>query len=60
MATVRYEIKFFFGGFQQILTWGTDRVDIANSMEARPSFLDHHLAEYATHRPILIRKNGRR
>ena len=31
----------------QILTWGGDRVDMANSMEARPAFLDHHLAEYA-------------
>ena len=28
----------------QILTWGGDRVDMANSMEARPPFLDHHLA----------------
>ncbi|MCA8954233.1 MAG: asparagine synthase (glutamine-hydrolyzing) [Planctomycetes bacterium] len=31
----------------QILTWGGDRVDMANSMEARPAFLDHRLAEYA-------------
>lgn len=31
----------------QILTWGGDRVDMANSMEARPPFLDHHLAEAA-------------
>ena len=31
----------------QILTWGGDRVDMANSMESRPPFLDHHLAEYA-------------
>jgi asparagine synthase (glutamine-hydrolysing) len=29
----------------QILTWGGDRVDMANSMEARPAFLDHHLAQ---------------
>ena len=28
----------------QILTWGGDRVDMAHSMEARPAFLDHHLA----------------
>ena len=28
----------------QIRTWGGDRVDMANSMEARPPFLDHHLA----------------
>ena len=31
----------------QILTWGGDRVDMANSMEARPPFLDHHLAMVA-------------
>lgn len=31
----------------QILTWGGDRVDMANSMESRPAFLDHNLAEYA-------------
>ena len=35
----------------QILTWGGDRVDMANSMEARPAFLDHHLAEAATQIP---------
>ena len=32
----------------QILTWGGDRVDMANSMEARPAFLDHHLAALET------------
>ena len=32
----------------QILNWGGDRVDMANSMESRPAFLDHHLAEFAT------------
>ena len=31
----------------QILTWGGDRVDMANSMESRPPFLDHLLAEHA-------------
>jgi asparagine synthase (glutamine-hydrolysing) len=31
----------------QILSWGGDRVDMANSMESRPAFLDHHLAEVA-------------
>ena len=31
----------------QILTWGGDRVDMANSMESRPAFLDHKLAEFA-------------
>ena len=44
----------------QILTWGGDRVDMANSMEARPAFLDHHLAESATHIPPLHRIKGRK
>lgn len=39
----------------QILTWGGDRVDMANSMEARPAFLDHHLAEYAFKIPPHLR-----
>ena len=43
----------------QILTWGGDRVDMANSMEARPAFLDHHLAEFATQLPPTIRIRGR-
>jgi asparagine synthase (glutamine-hydrolysing) len=43
----------------QILTWGGDRVDMANSMEARPAFLDHHLAEYATRIPPGMRIRGR-
>ena len=43
----------------QILTWGGDRVDMANSMEARPPFLDHHLAEFATHIPPSLRIKGR-
>lgn len=43
----------------QILTWGGDRMDMANSMEARPAFLDHHVAEYATTIPPDIRiRNG--
>jgi asparagine synthase (glutamine-hydrolysing) len=43
----------------QILTWGGDRMDMANSMEARPAFLDHHLAEYAVTIPPEIRiRNG--
>lgn len=43
----------------QILTWGGDRVDMANSMEARPAFLDHKLAEYAFKIPphLRIREN---
>jgi len=43
----------------QILTWGGDRVDMANSMEARPAFLDHHLAELATQVPPSLRIKGR-
>ncbi len=43
----------------QILTWGGDRVDMANSMEARPPFLDHHLAEMATQLPPSMRIKGR-
>ena len=27
----------------QILNWGGDRVDMANSLESRPAFLDHHV-----------------
>lgn len=42
----------------QILTWGGDRMDMANSMEARPAFLDHHLAEYAVTIPPEIRIRG--
>ncbi len=43
----------------QILTWGGDRVDMANSMEARPAFLDHHLAEFAARIPPSMRIHGR-
>jgi asparagine synthase (glutamine-hydrolysing) len=43
----------------QILTWGGDRVDMANSMEARPAFLDHHLAEFAANVPPSLRIKGR-
>ena len=43
----------------QILTWGGDRVDMANSMEARPPFLDHHLAEFATQVPPSLRIKGK-
>jgi len=39
----------------QILTWGGDRVDMANSMESRTAFLDHHLAEFATTLPPSLR-----
>lgn len=39
----------------QILTWGGDRVDMANSMESRPAFLDHNLAELAVRIPPSLR-----
>jgi asparagine synthase (glutamine-hydrolysing) len=39
----------------QILTWGGDRVDMAHALEARPAFLDHHLAEFATGIPPELR-----
>ncbi|MCW8092353.1 asparagine synthase (glutamine-hydrolyzing) [Alteromonas sp. ASW11-130] len=42
----------------QILTWGGDRVDMANSMEARPPFLDHKLAEFAVTIPPEMRIKG--
>jgi asparagine synthase (glutamine-hydrolysing) len=42
----------------QILTWGGDRVDMANSLESRPAFLDHHLAEHARTIPPGVRVRG--
>lgn len=43
----------------QILNWGGDRVDMANSMESRPAFLDHKLAELACRIPPRLRlKDG--
>lgn len=42
----------------QILNWGGDRVDMANSMESRPPFLDHHLAAAATRVPPYLRIKG--
>ena len=42
----------------QILNWGGDRVDMANSMESRPAFLDHHLAEAAFQVPPHFRIKG--
>lgn len=43
----------------QVLGWAGDRVDMANSMEARPPFLDHHLVDAVT-LPPLMRARGRR
>jgi asparagine synthase (glutamine-hydrolysing) len=42
----------------QILTWGGDRVDMANSMESRPAFLDHNVAEFARMIPPEFRIHG--
>lgn len=42
----------------QILNWGGDRVDMANSMESRPAFLDHKVAEMARTIPPHFRING--
>lgn len=42
----------------QILNWGGDRVDMANSMESRPAFLDHHVAEMAGNIPPHLRIQG--
>jgi len=39
----------------QILNWGGDRVDMANSMESRPAFLDHNVAEAAVNIPPDVR-----
>jgi asparagine synthase (glutamine-hydrolysing) len=42
----------------QILNWGGDRVDMANSMESRPAFLDHKVAEMAREIPPHFRIKG--
>ncbi|MBE9063235.1 asparagine synthase (glutamine-hydrolyzing) [cf. Phormidesmis sp. LEGE 11477] len=39
----------------QVLGWAGDRVDMANSMEARPAFLDHPLVEFAVTVPPTLR-----
>lgn len=39
----------------QILNWGGDRVDMANSLESRPAFLDHHVVETAIGLPPHLR-----
>src|SRR3546814_15744828 len=42
----------------QILNWGGDRVDLANSIESRPAFLDHHVAAMAVQIPPHYRIHG--
>ncbi|WP_236738856.1 asparagine synthase-related protein [Chroogloeocystis siderophila] len=44
----------------QVLGWAGDRVDMANSMEARPPFLDHPLVEFAVMLPQNMRLRGRK
>lgn len=43
----------------QVLGWAGDRVDMANSLEARPPFLDHPLVEFAVTLPPFLRFRGR-
>jgi asparagine synthase (glutamine-hydrolysing) len=43
----------------QVLGWAGDRVDMANSMEARPAFLDHPLVEFAVTLPPNLRLRDR-
>jgi asparagine synthase (glutamine-hydrolysing) len=44
----------------QILSWGGDRVDMANAVESRPVLLDHRVAEVAARVPPEYRiRNGR-
>jgi asparagine synthase (glutamine-hydrolysing) len=42
----------------QILSWGGDRVDMAHSLESRPAFLDHELADFARLIPPEYRIRG--
>lgn len=42
----------------QVLGWAGDRVDMANSLEARPAFLDHPLVEFAVTLPPSLRFRG--
>ncbi|MDB9528835.1 asparagine synthase (glutamine-hydrolyzing) [Oscillatoria sp. CS-180] len=44
----------------QVLGWAGDRVDMANSLEARPAFLDHPLVEFAVKLPPSMRLRERR
>ncbi|MEM1279283.1 MAG: asparagine synthase (glutamine-hydrolyzing) [Cyanobacteria bacterium P01_H01_bin.152] len=43
----------------QVLGWAGDRVDMANSLEARPAFLDHPLVEFAVTLPPSMRLRDR-
>ncbi|MGF1491865.1 MAG: asparagine synthase (glutamine-hydrolyzing) [Microcoleaceae cyanobacterium] len=39
----------------QILNWGGDRVDMANSLESRPAFLDHYVVNLGINLPPHVR-----
>ena len=43
-----------------ILTFLSDRMEMAHSIEGRVPFLDHRLAEFAAHVPIHLKINGMR
>jgi asparagine synthase (glutamine-hydrolysing) len=43
-----------------ILTFLSDRMEMAHSVEGRVPFLDHHVAEYAAGLPIHMKVNGMR
>jgi asparagine synthase (glutamine-hydrolysing) len=43
-----------------ILTFLSDRMEMAHSIEGRVPFLDHHLAEFAAQIPIHMKINGMR
>ena len=43
----------------QVLGWAGDRVDMANSLEARPAFLDHPLVDFAVTLPPAMRLRDR-
>lgn len=49
-------IKIMLEG--NILSWGGDRVDMAHSIESRPAFLDHKVAEMAREIPPWFKING--
>jgi asparagine synthase (glutamine-hydrolysing) len=43
-----------------VLTFLSDRMEMAHSIEGRVPFLDHHVAEYAAGLPIAMKINGMR
>jgi asparagine synthase (glutamine-hydrolysing) len=43
---------------RMILSTAGDRADMANSLESRPPFLDHHLVEYVQNLPPCVTNIG--